>query len=106
MTRLSLRGRLTLWYTLALIFALAFFGVDVLWVLNGIGAGRVDRELEGLLTTVEDVFREELEEKGLPAAAAEEACHTLTARGHAIAIFDARGTLLSANWNGFDFPGW
>src|SRR5437868_6699956 len=103
MKALSLRGRLTLWYTLALLAVLALFGADVLWVLNGIGMGRVDRELDGLLTTLEDVVREELSEEGLPAPAAVEAGHTLTARGHAIAIFDAHGALLAANWNGLEF---
>ena len=50
MTALSLRGRLTLWYTLALVVVLGLFAADVLWVLTGIGLRRVDRELASLLT--------------------------------------------------------
>ena len=52
MTTLSLCTRLTLWYTLALVVVLGLFGADVLWVQSGIGVRRVDRELDGLTTTI------------------------------------------------------
>ena len=43
MTTLSLRARLTLWYTLALVVVLGLFGADLLWVQSRIGVRRVDR---------------------------------------------------------------
>ena len=46
MTRLSLRARLTLWYTLALLVVLALFGADVLWQQRRIGLRRVDRDFD------------------------------------------------------------
>ncbi len=106
MTPLSLRGRLTLWYTLALVAALSLFGADVLWVLSGIGTRRVDRELEGLTTTLENVIRDELSEDARPAPAAEEALRTVSESGHAMAIFDARGDAISARWNGLELHAW
>ena len=47
MSTLSLRARLTLWYTLALLVVLGLFAADVLWVQSRIGLRRVDRELDG-----------------------------------------------------------
>ena len=37
MTTLSLRARLTLWYTLALLVVLCLFGANVLWQQRRIG---------------------------------------------------------------------
>jgi signal transduction histidine kinase len=102
MTPLSLRARLTLWYTLALVVVLCFFGADVLWVQNGIGVRRVDRELDGLTTTLANVIRGELSEHATLASAAEEAQRTVTAGGRAIAILDAQGVPLTASWNGLE----
>ncbi len=102
MKTLSLRSRLTLWYTLALLVVLSVFGATVLWQLQRIGERRVDRELAGLLTTLENVVRDELVEKDLPSTAAAEAAATVTAAGRALAILDANGTVLAARWNGLD----
>jgi two-component system OmpR family sensor kinase len=102
MTTLSLRARLTLWYTLALVVVLCLFGGDVLWVQSRIGVRRVDRELDGLTTTLANVIRGELSERATLASAAEEAQRTVTAGGRAIAILDAHGVPLTASWNGLD----
>ena len=102
MMNLSLRARLTLWYTLALVVVLCLFGADVLWVQSGIGARRVDRELDGLTTTLANVIRGELSEHETPASAAEEARNTVTAGGRAIAILDPQGHPLTASWNGLE----
>ncbi|MGH9142069.1 MAG: sensor histidine kinase [Vicinamibacterales bacterium] len=105
MKTLSLRARLTLWYTLALLLVLSAFGATVLWQQRRIGIRRVDRELAGLLTTVENVVQDELNEKDAPAIAAAEATGTVTAPGRALAILDARGTVLAARWNGLSLGG-
>src|ERR1700730_17977249 len=102
MTTLSLRARLTLWYTLALVVVLCLFGADVLWVQSGIGVRRVDRELDGLTTTLANVIWGELSEHATLASAAEEAQPTVTAGGRAIAILDAQGVPLTASWNGLE----
>jgi two-component system OmpR family sensor kinase len=99
---LPLRARLTLWYSLALLVVLCVFAATVLWQQQRIGVRRVDRELAALLTTIENVVQEELNEKDDPATAAVEATGTVNAPGRGLAILDERGTVLSARWNGFD----
>jgi signal transduction histidine kinase len=81
---------------------LGLFGADVLWVQSGIGVRRVDRELDGLTTTLANVIRGELSEHATLASAAEEAQRTVTAGGRAIAILDAQGVPLTASWNGLE----
>ena len=99
MKMLSLRARLTLWYTLALVVVLCLFGADVLWVQSRIGTRRVDRELDGLTTTLTNVIHGELAEHASLADAAEEARRAVTARGRAIAILDVHGVPLAAGWS-------
>jgi signal transduction histidine kinase len=93
---LSLRARLTLWYTFAVVAALCLFGADVLWMQSRLGVRRVDRELDGLEATIANVLRGELKEHATPRAAAEEARDTVAAPGRAIAIFDANGLPLAS----------
>ena len=100
MKTLSLRVRLTIWYTLALLVVLSLFGADVLWQLGRLGLHRVDRELDTLSATLTSVVRDELNEQANATAAAEEARSTVSAPGRALAILDERGTPLAARWNG------
>jgi heavy metal sensor kinase len=100
MRTLSLRARLTLWYTLALLVVLSLFGANVLWQQRRIGIRRVDRELEALTATLSNVMQDELGEQDDPVTAATEATATVTAPGRALAILDARGQLLGARWSG------
>ena len=106
MTSLSLRARLTLWYTLALVLVLCLFGADVLWIQGRIGMRRVDRELESLTATIANVIRSELQERATPAEAAEEARRTVSAEGRAIAILDTHGDPLAASWGGLERGAW
>ena len=106
MSTLSLRARLTLWYTLALLVVLGLFAADVVWVQSRIGLRRVDRELEGLTTTLTNVILAELAEKVSLDTAAEEARFTVAAGGRAVAIFGAHGKPLAASWNGLELHGW
>ena len=100
MRTLSLRARLTIWYTLALLLVLCLFGANVLWQQRRIGIRRVDRELEGLTATLANVVQDELNEDDDPRTAAVEATATLNASGRALAIFDGRGRVLGARWSG------
>ena len=102
MNRLSLRARLTIWYTLALLLVLSLFGANVLWQQRRIGIRRVDRELEALTATVVNVVGEELSEADDPWTAASEATTLVTAPGRALAIYDEYGELLSAKWGGLE----
>ncbi|MEO8255816.1 MAG: HAMP domain-containing sensor histidine kinase [Acidobacteriota bacterium] len=106
MSGVSLRVRLTLWYTLALLVVLALFAADVLWVQSRIGLRRVDRELDGLVTTLTNVIHAELAEQVSLETAAEEARSTVAADGRAVAIFDARGRPLAASWSGLALDRW
>jgi heavy metal sensor kinase len=105
MTRLSLRARLTLWYSIALLVVLCLVGANVLWQQRRIGFRRVDRELEALAATLANVVQEELNEEDDPVTAATEATSTVTAPGRALAIADANGTVLGARWNQLTLPG-
>jgi two-component system OmpR family sensor kinase len=100
MTRLSLRMRLTAWYTVALVVVLCVGGADVLWVQGQLGVRRVDRELDATTTTLANVIRAEIDEHAAPPAAAEEARATVAAPERAVAILDGRGVPLAATWNG------
>ncbi|HEV3056783.1 MAG TPA: ATP-binding protein [Vicinamibacterales bacterium] len=104
MRPLSLRARLTVWYTLALLVVLSLFGANVLWQQGRIGLRRVDRELDGLNATIVNVLRDELNEIGNAALAARQARLTVAAPGRAIAILDDRGIPLAATWNGLTLP--
>jgi two-component system OmpR family sensor kinase len=100
MKPLSLRARLTLWYTLALLLVLCLFGANVLWQQRRIGLRRVDRELEALTATLANVVQDELNENDDLATAATEATATVTAPGRALAILDPDGRVLGARWSG------
>jgi heavy metal sensor kinase len=102
MTTLSLRARLTLWYTLALLVVLSLFGANTLWQQRRIGIRRVDRELEALTGTLANVMQDEIKENDDPVTAATEATATVTAPGRALAILDARGHVLGARWSGLE----
>jgi two-component system OmpR family sensor kinase len=97
---LSLRARLTLWYTLALMAVLCLAGAEVLRQQGRLGIRRVDRELEVLNTTVANLLQEELSEDLEVASATEEVIHTLAAPGRAVAVFDRSGQAIGAHWEG------
>ena len=102
MMALSLRARLTLWYTVALVVVLCLFCADVLWVQGRLGIRRVDRELDGLEATIANVLRGELKEHSTSASAAEEARDTVATPGRAVAIFDANGSPLASKLDGLE----
>jgi signal transduction histidine kinase len=105
MKALSLRLRLTVWYTLALLVVLCLGAAVVLREQRAVGTRRVDRELDALTGTLTSVVRDELQEMGDPLAAAEEARTTVNTPGRAIAILDATGHPLAAQWDRLDLGG-
>jgi signal transduction histidine kinase len=103
-TRPSLRAKLTIWYTAALLVVLSLFGAYVLWQQGRVGMRRVDGDLRTFADTLTNVVREELTELGDAREAAEEACGILATSGRALAILDARGGVLAASWAGLTPP--
>jgi two-component system, OmpR family, sensor kinase len=97
MPTLSLRARLTLWYTVALVAALCLFAGYVLWGQARLGTRRLDRELDGMSATVANVIRDGLSEHDAPAAAADEARRTVALTGSAILVLDANGSPLAGS---------
>jgi heavy metal sensor kinase len=104
MTSPSLRLRLTLWYTLALVCVMGVFGADVLWGQGRVGVRRVDRELSGVTASVADVVAAAVRTAPASADAEADAIRTLPLPGTAVAIFDAEGRMLASHWTGPDLP--
>jgi heavy metal sensor kinase len=102
MRALSLRARLTLWYSVALVVVLCFFGADLAWVQGRLGVRRIDRELTGETATLATVLRDELKENSGQTQAAQEAVRSVAALGRAVAILDKSGLPVTAMWNGLD----
>src|SRR4051794_15729705 len=101
---LSLRARLTAWYSLVLLAVLCLFAVIVVWQQEQIGMRRVDRELDDVTGTLANVLRDELSENANPTAAAIDAHRTMSMPGRPMAIIDADGHVLAAEWNGLSVP--
>ncbi len=97
---LSLRARLTLWYSLALLVVSAAFAATVVWQQGRIGMRRVDRELDDLTATLANVLRDELSEMPNAKAAAEDVQRTMASPDRATAVLDGDGRVLAANWSG------
>ena len=96
MITLSLRARLTLWYTIALVLVLGLFGGDVLIEQKRLGIRRADQELESVQATLATILREELRELDAPELAAREAKDAMQSLGDGIVILDGSGRPLAA----------
>jgi len=94
--RLSLRARLTLWYTITLVLVLVLFGGDVLIEQKRLGIRRADRELDSLHATLATIFQEELRELDAPELAAREAKDAMRSLGDGIVILDGRDRPLAS----------
>jgi heavy metal sensor kinase len=93
---LSLRGRLTLWYTAALMIALILIATEVLWVVGRLGVRRTDDDLATIAATVVNVIAAELLEGPNVHDAAAQALDVASGPRRAIAILDAHGSVLAA----------
>ena len=99
---LSLRARLTVWYTVALLIVLALGGATVLWQQGRIGLARVDRQLQDLTATLANLMQDELTEDPVLTTAAQEVQATIVAPGRAVAILDHAGHPVATGWNGLN----
>jgi hypothetical protein len=97
---LSLRARLTVWYTFALLIVMVLGAAVILWQQGRIGLRRVDRGLADLTTTIVNLVRDELNEDPVLTSAAHKVQETVSAPGRAVAILDSQGQPLAAAWHG------
>ena len=95
MSALSLRARLTLWYTIALVIVLGLFSADIFVEQKRLGIRRADEELAHVHATLANVFREELRELDSPDVAAREAKDAIRTLGDEIAVLDRGGRPLA-----------
>jgi len=103
MPPLSIRLRLTLWFSALMVVALTAFSIAVIWLHLLWGRGQFDSELASLGAETALVMQEELGESGKVQRAVQEAYHSIDVPDRAIAILDGRGTPLVARWQGFRY---
>jgi heavy metal sensor kinase len=101
---ISIRQRLTLWYTAAVSVLLATIALSLIAVHARLTLLRLDTELQRLNSTVAFVLQNELAERHEARAAAEDALNEAILTDRHIAIFDRDGTLLVARWSLPDRP--
>jgi two-component system OmpR family sensor kinase len=100
--RLSIQGRLTLWYTGALLFALVACGLAVYVAVINLEMASVDAELRRAASTA--AFRMNAAGKGRLDLqdAASDTEDGLSISGIAVALYDSGGQLLAARWEGLE----
>jgi heavy metal sensor kinase len=100
--RLSIQGRLTLWYTAALLAALTACGVAVYAAVLNREMGSVDDDLRRTASTTAFSMRAEATEGLDLRAAATDTQGELSISGTAVALFDGQAHLLAARWEGLE----
>lgn len=94
----SIRQRLTLWYTAAVVVLLAIVAISLSAIHARLSLARLDAELERLNGTVATVLTSERSENAEPKGAAEEALTEARTIGRHLAILDRNGDVLAARW--------
>lgn len=100
---LTIRTRLTLWYTALLGAILIAFSIGILAFQSRWSRSLFDEELRGLSTTVAEVFKGELAERHDFELAASETRGEVNIPGRTMAIFNGAGERLAAHWRGFHY---
>src|SRR5262245_61577229 len=100
--KLSLRSRLTLWYTFILVIVLSVSGAGVVWMEGRLSLRRLDRELSDIEETMRKIVANELHERVPAAEAAAEAAETVGDGTLTTAVLDANGVVLTSNMGGLD----
>src|SRR4030095_10146234 len=99
---MTLRFRLILWFTGTLTVILLIFCGTLLWLQPQVDIATLDDELADDVVTVGGVLATEVAEVGPGAQAVADMLAELTLPKRGIAVFDASGRLLGAQWNGLD----
>jgi heavy metal sensor kinase len=98
----TLRLRLTVWYTLILSATLLVCGGILLYEEPRLARAALDAELTRESMAVEGVLREELGEGLKPADAVDELLREIRLPGRGVAIFTQRGDRIKARWQGME----
>ena len=96
---ITIRQRLTLWYTAAVSILLGTMAVALLIVHSRLTLLRLDGELQRANATVSFVFQNELNEGLAPKDAADDCLSEAIVRPRHVAIFSRDGTLLGKRWS-------
>lgn len=96
MSRLSIRARLTLWYSFVLFAALAVAGVVVISLQSRLGLQRIDAELVDAASTVKGVLRNEIDERLALPEAADDMLNELKLPGIGVAVLTTDGAVLAS----------
>jgi heavy metal sensor kinase len=102
---LSIRARLTLWYTLVLTVVLGAFAGGFYLLHARSRVARLDDELERSAALVARLVPEELQEGAALEEAAHEALEDIVLPGRMLAIFDPGGERLAGRWDGLPLEG-
>ena len=89
----SLRARLTAWYSLLVVLTLAVFAGAVLWLHWRLLPQQFDDGLQTIAATADNVFAEELEEVKIASQAAAEMVAVACTEGGVVQVLDATGRL-------------
>ena len=99
---MTLRTRLVLWFSGTLMAMLLIFSGALLWLQPQVIIATLDDELKNDVITVTGVLATETREIGPGKAAVAAMLEELHLPDRGIAVYDAAGTLLGAQWNGLD----
>ena len=99
---MTLRTRLVLWFSGTLMAILLIFSGVLLWLQPRVITATLDDELKNDVVTVSGVLATETRELGPGQAAVTAMLDELRLPDRGVAVYDAAGTLLGAQWNGLD----
>ena len=94
---MTIRGRLSLWYSLVVFVALLTAGTLVLFLQARLGLARVDAELADAASTVAGVLRNELQEGQELSAAVRDMVSELVLAGEGFAVISSAGAVVDAS---------
>ena len=89
--QVSLRARLTAWYSLLVVLTIAVFATAVLWLHWRLLLKQFDEGLQTIAETADNVFAEELEEVKIASQAAAEMAEVVGTEGGVVQVLDAAG---------------
>ena len=89
--QVSLRARLTAWYSLLVVLTIAVFATAVLWLHWRLLLKQFDQGLQSIAATADNVFAEELDELKDRSRAAAEMTELVGTDGGAVQVLDSNG---------------
>ena len=89
---ISLRARLTAWYSLLVVLTVAVFAAAVLWLHWLLLLKQFDEGLESIAATADNVIAEELEERKPLSLAVEDMTAVVRAEDGVVQVLDAAGS--------------